>query len=193
MRFDDETQMMQMRSHMREHVQALVGTTEIAGLELSAMIRGLANLYETVEVPPDSPLDLSGPRWFLLLRLMAEEREGNCDGVTPTALSRNQNVSKNTISSLLRGLEEQGLIQRAIDPVDKRIFRIQLSVHGRQLMAIAAPLLIRHLNRLTSDLTPAEQTQLTGLLARLFHSIIKNCDTCGIHVAAYDHEAIPEK
>jgi len=85
------------------------------------------------------------------------------------------------------------LIQRAIDPVDKRIFRIQLTDHGRELMAIAAPLGIQHLNRLTSDLTPSEQEQLIGLLARLFHSIIKNCDTCGIHVPVYDHEAIPEK
>jgi DNA-binding MarR family transcriptional regulator len=190
MRFDDETQMMKMRSHMREQVRALVGADEIIGLELSGMIRGLANLYETAEVPPDSPLDLSGPRWFLLLRLLGEERDGNCDGVTPTALSRGENVSKNTISSLLRGLEEQGLIQRAIDPVDRRIFRIQLSDHGRELMAIAAPLRIRHLNRLTSGLTPAEQEQLIGLLAKLFRSIIKNS---GMPVPAPERGPIPQK
>jgi len=189
MRFDDDTQMIKMRSHMREQVRALVGADEtIEGLELSGMIRGLANLYEAAEVPPDSPLDLSGPRWFLLMRLLGEERDGNCDGVTPTSLSHNQNVSKNTISSLLRGLEEQGLIQRAIDPVDKRIFRIQLTDHGRELMEVAAPLRIRHLNRLTSGLTPAEQEQLIGLLAKLFRSIIKNS---GVQVPGPQPETVP--
>lgn len=173
MRFGDGDRWINLRSHMRKHVQELVGDENAAGLELAGMIRGLANFYEAAEIPPDSPLDLSGPRWFILLRLLGEEREGNCLGVTPTALSHNQNVSKNTISSLLRGLEEQGLIQRDIDPTDKRIFRIQLTPHGRELMAIAAPLRIRHLNRLASGLTPEEQEQLYGLLVKLFRSLVK--------------------
>jgi DNA-binding MarR family transcriptional regulator len=174
MRFEDGDRWINLRAHMRQHVRELVGDDDASGLELAGLIRGLANLYETAEIPPDSPLDLSGPRWFLLLRLLGEEREGNCAGVTPTALSHNQNVSKNTISSLLRGLEEQGLIQRDIDPLDKRIFRIQLTAHGRELMAIAAPLRIRHLNRLASGLAPEEQEQLYGLLVKLFRSIAKN-------------------
>jgi DNA-binding MarR family transcriptional regulator len=188
MRFDDELQITKMRSQMRAQVRAAVGTEEVTGMELSGMIRGLANLYEAVEVPPESPLDLSGPRWFLLLRLLGEECDGNCNGMTPTTLSHNQNVSKNTISSLLRGLEEQGLIQREIDPVDKRIFRIQLTDHGRQLMAVAAPLRIRHLNHLTSGLTPAEQEQLIGLLAKLFRSVIKNS---GVQITVPEHETVP--
>jgi DNA-binding MarR family transcriptional regulator len=171
----DPDQWNTMRAHMRKHVQEIAGDESASGLELAGLIRGLANLYETTEIPPDSPLDLSGPRWFLLLRLLAEEREGNWAGVTPTALSNNQNVSKNTISSLLRGLEEQGLIQRDIDADDKRIFRIQLTPHGRELMAIAAPLRIRHLNRLASGLLPEEQEQLFQLLIKLFRSLVKNC------------------
>ncbi len=174
MRLKDEPQMLKMQSRRREQMRALVGADDTTGVELSGMIRGLANLYETAEVPPDSPVDLSGPRWFLLLRLMCEEGDGSCAGMTPTTLSRNENVSKNTISSLLRGLEEQGLIQRAIDPVDKRIFRIQLTDHGREMMREAAPRRIRHLNHLINELTPAEQEQLVGLLGKMFHSILIN-------------------
>ncbi len=165
----------QWREHIREHVGALTGGEDTTGLELVAMIRGLANLYEAAEVPPEGDIDLSGPRWLLLLRLMAEEHVGNTDGVTPTGLSHFQNVSKNTISSLLRGLEEQGLIHRAIDPDDKRLFRIQLSERGRSLMAVAAPQRIRYLNCLVSGLTAEEKEQLFSLLGKLYHSVVLNC------------------
>ncbi len=165
----------QWREHIQEHVRVLTGVEDTSGLELVAMIRGLANLYEMAEVPPEAGLDLSGPRWLLLLRLMAEEHEGNRDGLTPTGLSHFQNVSKNTISSLLRGLEDQGLIQRAIDPDDKRLFRIQLSERGRSLMAVAAPQRIRYLNCLVSGLTGDEKEQLFTLLGKLYHSVTQNC------------------
>ena len=170
-----------MREHIREHVRELAGVEDTTGLELVGMIRGLANLYETAEVPPEASIDLSGPRWGLLLRLMAEEHNGNCDGLTPTELSRFQFVSKNTISSLLRGLEEQGLIQRAIDADDKRLFRIQLSESGRMVMAEAAPQRIRYLNCLVSGLTVAEKERLFELLGKLFHSVVLNC---GVRVTA---------
>jgi DNA-binding MarR family transcriptional regulator len=179
-----------MRAHMRAYICELTGVEETAGLELSGIIRWLANLYEAAEVPPNSAIDLSGPRWGLLLRLMAEEHDGNCDGLTPTGLSRFQNVSKNTISSLLRGLEEQGLIQRAIDPVDKRIFRIQLTDHGRTMMQIAAPQRIIHLNRLASGLNEAEQSQLFSLLGKLIHSVVKES---GIPVPTERHGFVHEK
>ena len=171
MRSWDETQMRERRQAMRNLVRQALGAQDTSGMELFGLIRGLANLYEMAEVPPGSTIDLSGPRWFLLLRLLGEEYEGNCTGMTPTDLSYNQNVSKNTISSLLRGLEEQGLIQRAIDPVDRRIFRILLTDHGRDLMRVAAPRRIGHLNRLASGLAPAEQEQLMDLLSKLFCSI----------------------
>jgi len=178
MKFDESEDFLSMRAHMHAYIRELTGVDQTYGLELAGLIRWLGNLYDAAEVPPDSPTDLSGPRWGLLLRLMAEEHEGNCDGLTPTGLSHFQNVSKNTISSLLRGLEEQGMIQRAIDPVDKRIFRIQLTEHGRKIMQVAAPLRIKHLNRLASDLTEEEQKQLFRLLGKLFHSIETQCDKC---------------
>ncbi len=172
-----------LREHIREHVRELTGVEDTTGLELVGMIRGLANLSETAEVPPEAAVDLSGPRWGLLLRLMAEEHSGNCDGLTPTGLSHFQNVSKNTISSLLRGLEEQGLIQRAIDSDDKRLFRIQLSERGRSLMAVAAPQRIRYLNCLVSGLAADEKEQLFTLLGKLYYSVTQNC---GVRIPVVD-------
>jgi DNA-binding MarR family transcriptional regulator len=67
----------------------------------------------------------------------------------------------------LRGLEEQGLIERTLDPEDKRIFHIHLSAAGREVVRARAPQHLAHLDDLASSLTPAEQAQLLELLGKL--------------------------
>jgi len=161
-----------VRSHIRQHVQSVGGAALIVGLEVATLIRMVANLYEAIGTYHLGASGLSAARWRLLLHLFAEEQRGNTGGVTPTHLSRCEDVSKNTISALLRGLEEQGLIQRALDPTDRRLFRIQLSAAGRELVASTAPQRIAHLNGLLADLTPGEQAQLVDLLARLYRSLL---------------------
>ena len=59
--------------------------------------------------------------------------------MSPTHLSRCQSVSKNTISSLIGGLEEQGLVERELDRDDKRVFRIHLTDAGRQAVRRPRP------------------------------------------------------
>ncbi len=92
---------------------------------------------------------------------------GKPEGITPTELSHFQRVSKNTISALLRGLEEQGLIQRNLDSEDLRVFRIQLTDAGRALVLNTAPNRIAGLNKLLSGLNPEEREQLILLLEKL--------------------------
>lgn len=160
-----------MRSHVRAHVAEVAGKTDTSGLELVILIRMVENLLESLGAPSTGNVDLSGPRWSLLLRLMGEEHKGNENGVTPTYLSRCQNVSKNTMSSLLRGLEEQGLVQRSLDPVDHRLFRMQLTPAGRDLVKSSAVGYLDKLNQLVSNLSMEERETLSELLSKLFHSI----------------------
>ena len=155
-----------MRAHIREHI----GPDHAFGVEIASLVRMIANQYENLEECDLESGSLSGPRLGLLLRLMGEEKHGGA-GLTPTALSYGQNVSKNTISSLLRGLEEQGLISRELDPADRRIFRIRLSPKGRSLIEEIAPQRLRQLNQLADGLSQLEKQQLVDLLARLYCSI----------------------
>jgi len=171
-----------MRAHLRSHVEELTGITDTSGIELASLIRTLTNLYEAVHAQQSGEYDLSGPRWGLLLRMFAEEEGGNCAGITPTSLSRFQSVSKNTISALLRGLEEQGLIQRTLDPVDRRIFRIQLTPEGRKVVHTEAPRRIQLLNDLTSGLSGAERESLIENLGKLYCSILANSNIPNIEV-----------
>lgn len=162
-----------MRLHIHQHVQSLTGSTELAtGVELAALLRLVSNLYDIpVASQPDTG-EVSRARWRILSQLLAEAQRGNTAGLNPTYLSQCLHVSKNTISSLLRGLEKQGLIQRVLDPQDHRRFCIQLTKAGQALVESSAPQQIAYLNFIISDLTPAEQEQLLTLLVKLYHSLV---------------------
>jgi DNA-binding MarR family transcriptional regulator len=146
--------------------------TPTGGLELARLIRMVSTLYQAIADDHLQANEVSGPRWALLVRLRNEELRGDAGGCSPTHLSRCQSVSKNTISALLRGLEEQGLVERALDPDDRRGFRIRLTEAGRALVAETAPLHLRFLNELAAGLTPEEQAELAELLQKLHRSLV---------------------
>ncbi len=157
-----------LRQRIHAHLSDLTGREDLQGLEIAGLIRRLSNAYEIWHERHMADCDLSGPRLGLLIRLEWEERRGNQNGVRPTELSLNQRVSRNTISALLNGLEERGLIERRLDPEDRRAFRIRLTDRGRQIVTEHAPRLIDYHNRLAAALTQAEQNQLVDLLTRLY-------------------------
>ena len=117
---------------LRSALQELAADSDLTGVELLRRVCRAANLYDTILNRRLRASDLSGPRWHLLMHLRSDEMRHGPGGVSPTYLSKCQGVRKNTISSLLRGLEEQGLIERALDPTDWRAFRIRLSSAGRE-------------------------------------------------------------
>jgi DNA-binding MarR family transcriptional regulator len=155
------------RETLRRQMTELLNVEDIRGIEVFSLINVIANLSEALDCQSCSEIELSGPRWRLMLRLLMEEKRGNTQGITPTDLSQSQRVSKNTISSLLRGLEEQGLIAREVDSRDYRVFRIRLTDQGRAMILNNAPVRIESLNRLTSGLSLEECEQLTLLLEKL--------------------------
>jgi DNA-binding MarR family transcriptional regulator len=158
---------------VREMVRQFGGNVDPSGSEIGRLVRMVCNLYETRVDEALREQGLSGPRWGLLLRMFAEEQRGHAGGMSPTHMSRCQNVSKNTISSLVGGLEEQGLVERELDRDDKRVFRIRLTEEARRLVRETAPEHIAYLNALSSGLTADERQQLIGLLEKLAGSLRK--------------------
>ena len=156
---------------IRTLVQSLAGDAGMTGLELIRWLHMVTNAYAGAADEQLRDSGLSGPRWVLLFRLLAEERSGCGEGVSPTHLSQRQNVSKNTISVLLRGLEEQGLIERSPVPGDRRAFQIRLTDAGRTLVETTAPAHIAFLNEMTAGLTAEESAQLIELLQKLHRSL----------------------
>ncbi len=160
----------QFKNLMAEH-----GIAETHGVEVMRMIRILANAYDAIVQAHMREENLSAPRWRLLLQLYAAEMRGET-AVSPTRISRFQNVTKNTISSLLRSLEEDGLIERELDRNDRRQFNICLSSAGRELIRASAPGHVAYLNELIADLNPDEIDQLQALLEKVHGSLVHHGD-----------------
>lgn len=158
---------------VKQQIRTSFQIDNIDGLELITSLYHIAQLSKVLESHLAEELGLSGARWRLLLRLFIDEEMGNSDGLTPSHLSQAQRVRKNTISSLLRGLEDQGLIRRDIDPEDLRIFRIYITPEGRQLVRSTAPDLVSRLNKSVSVLDPEEIKQLKRLLEKLQQGFIE--------------------
>jgi DNA-binding MarR family transcriptional regulator len=169
---DNHDSVASMRRRIKAHVNELAGeATSSIGLELVSLVKLVSNLYEGMRTAHPEPRGLSAQRWGVLMFIMVEEQNGMKEGVTPTMITRCQQVSKNTVSALLRGLEEQKLIERSLDQKDRRIFRIKLTEAGRELIHTTTLKRLTFLNEVAAGLTFEEQVQLADLLGALFHSI----------------------
>jgi DNA-binding MarR family transcriptional regulator len=160
-----------IRENLANRLRNLAGIEDISGIEIALLIRTVANFYENMEAGFRTDLEMSGPRWAILMRLWDDEKNGALFA-TPTDLSKFQQVKKNTISSMLKKLEEDGLVERNLDLEDKRLFRIHLTNKGKALAEKYSPQFALFQNQLASGLTIKERDNLVHLLAKLFTSLI---------------------
>jgi len=110
---------------------------------------------------------LSHARMRLLILLMVEKHHGNETGLLPSELSHRLGVSRNTVSTLLNGLEAQGLIVRQLHPDDRRQWLIRLTPEGEALVRQRAPEFATFVNTLFQGLSEQEQQTLIALLDKL--------------------------
>lgn len=122
----------------------------------------------------------SHPRMRLLIRLEVDARLGRDDGVLPSELSQWLGVSRNTVSALLNGLEEQGLIQRHLHPEDRRRIQIRLTDEGHVLVKKRAPHIGSFIQNLFDTLTPEERDTLSTLLDKLLEGMLARATEMGI-------------
>ena len=175
-------QLDQMRASIQLQMKTDFGIEDSSGIEILMLIRMLANLSIAVENCQNGEDEISGARWRILLRLVGEEKKGNMDGLNPTTLSHAHRVSKNTISALVKGLEEQGLVQRNLEPTDFRKFRIQLTDAGRDLIHKNGSSRAEQYNQLAGQMTLEERHQLIDLLIKLHHSLAEISKTVSTNV-----------
>lgn len=161
----------QRHAQIYAQVKRLFQVEDLRGVDVFLAVGRIAQLTDLLECQGCDQPEISMPRWRLLLRLFLAEKLDSQAGLTPTELSQFLQVSKNTVSSLLRGLEEHGLVLRAMDPKDLRLFRIRLTDAGRQLVLDTAPGRINRMSRMLDGLDDGEVQQLSALLHKLRRSL----------------------
>jgi DNA-binding MarR family transcriptional regulator len=110
---------------------------------------------------------LSMPKYRLLLALMYSEAMDGLSELNPSEISRRQGTSRNTISSLIRDLEDDGLVERHLDQKDKRRFNIGLTDDGRELVRRYATNHFQAVASCFDGLGLEEREELGDLLAKL--------------------------
>lgn len=75
------------------------------------------------------------------------------------------------LTSLVDGLVRRGLVDRELNPEDRRSFLVRVSRSGEEFLADFLPGHWRHLDALAGGLTGRQRGQLTTLLDRLARSV----------------------
>lgn len=171
------------KRHQEFHriLEAWSGVESSRGIELMRMLMGSARMLEVLADHDLQEAGLSLPRLRLLLWLGVDEHCGNKDGVSPSVLSRYQHISKNTVSSLIASLEEQGLVERTLSREDKRSFNIRLTKAGRDLVRAAIPRHSKYISAAFAGLSAAEQKLLLKLLQKLRQSLANRISEFEFH------------
>jgi DNA-binding MarR family transcriptional regulator len=110
---------------------------------------------------------LSYAKYRLLVGLMFSETMDGQAELNPSEISRRQGTSRNTISSLIRDLESEELVERRLDQHDKRRFNIRLTDSGRELVQQYAADHFQAIASCFGAISDEEKDKLESLLAKL--------------------------
>jgi MarR family transcriptional regulator, negative regulator of the multidrug operon emrRAB len=139
---------------------------------LMAQIRMISHELHQFSQNSLATAGLSYAQYRLLMSLLYRE-ENEADGaLNPSQISELLGTGRNTVSALIRGLEEDRLIERQLDAHDRRKFQIRLTEEGRCRVRQNAGrhfIAIAHCFR---DLSVSEQESLSCLLEKLGLSVV---------------------
>ena len=116
--------------------------------------------------------DMTLPRFDYLAQLH-RFRDEQPEGLRMNALSRYLMVTGGNVTSLTDELEKSGYVTRAVDPEDRRSFRIALTARGKRAFERVAEEHERWVVELLEGLDTAEGEQLHALLGHLRLSLTR--------------------
>lgn len=99
-------------------------------------------------------------RWWVLILLMREESK-TC---TPSILAEKAGVTRATMTGLIDGLEQGGLVARVFTKDDRRSVLISLTEAGQAKLDIVMPDYYRRLRQCMQALNETQRTQLQEML-----------------------------
>jgi DNA-binding MarR family transcriptional regulator len=81
-----------------------------------------------------------------------------------TALAAREGVTQPAMTQLVARMAEQGLVERAADPGDRRVVRVRITAAGRELLAGRRAVRAERISGLLAMLSPADREALIAAL-----------------------------
>ncbi|WP_028878202.1 MarR family winged helix-turn-helix transcriptional regulator [Terasakiella pusilla] len=108
--------------------------------------------------------DLDYPQFDVIMTL---RRQGKGKTLSPSLLAKEMMLSTSAMTNRLDRLEKRGLIERIVDPNDRRGLRIALTDAGFDLVDTLVVSHVETEERMIENLTPEDRAELRRLLAKL--------------------------
>lgn len=102
------------------------------------------------------------PVQFAILQALA-----NTPGVDQRTLARSIGFDTSTIASVIDRLEARGLVQRRLDPADRRVRLLALTDEGHALLVAVIPAMRRTQERILQPLPAGERDEFMRMLLTL--------------------------
>ena len=144
------------------------GARRYLGEEVNAALAYLLILrtghdLETLFTPFFERYQLSQGRFSVLMRLLDAPEQM----LAPSQLADSLGVTRAAVTKLLDGLERTGLIERRLDPADRRVWFITPTTAALALLEEIPPPHFQRIRHIMSALSGEEQDQLIALLLKL--------------------------
>lgn len=140
-----------------------------ATLDLTTSITWLAHLIERFAnirlAAANVPAGMSYARANLLIAVHAAHAEQNSSRMVDISLDLG--VTARTLTTMVDSLAKQGLIERAVDPADRRAYQLVLTDEGNALVPLLQSELAQAAEMVSSPLSENDRTQLARLINRL--------------------------
>ena len=163
MRKNDDKERVQMVSF----VQSLNPNIDPNAVRLMDQMRHVSHSLLRIGEASLADSGLSLAKYRILMSLMkCQEIEGKRE-LNPSEISLRQGTSRNTVSSLISNLEDEKLIERRLDPNDRRKFKIRLTEAGRRKVNRYAADHLDVIAQIFGILNTEEQENLSDLLSKL--------------------------
>lgn len=163
----------EQREKWHDLIIALAAGANPRAVALGDQLRLIAHtLYQIGELSV-TKTGVSFAKYRILVGLFFnEEVDDQCE-MNPSQISKQQGTSRNTISALIRDLEEEGLIERSLDQHDRRKFNIQLTTAGRDLVREHISSHLHIIAACFDTLEDDEQQTLGRLLTKLSKGVFQ--------------------
>lgn len=116
--------------------------------------------------------NLSQRKFFVLILLMR-----NPNGLKVSQLAEGTGVSCATMTGVVDGLLNAGLVTREADQQDRRAFMVEITDTGQALLDQIMPQHYQRLSRIMSLLDATERAQLQTLMAKVRAGLESTCTT----------------
>jgi DNA-binding MarR family transcriptional regulator len=130
-----------------------------------------------------APLELE-PREFALLRAVSAS-----EGQSQQAIGERLQIPPSRMVAFVDALEGRGLLERRLNPQDRRTRALHLTDDGRELLARAFEVAVAHERDLCAGLDQEEREQLLDLLQRVG---LRLGLPAGVH-AAHAHSSLADE